>query len=1521
MGILFSPLVLFFVLVALLYIPAIQDFAVREVAKYVSTATDMQVRIERLRLAFLFDLNLKGVQIIDQENDTLLNVDDLLVDLRFSSMLRGEIQVDGLEIRNADVNTKSLITGVGIKGRLGYFFLDSHGVKLPQEMVTLNNVELQDTQVEIALNDSTSEDTASSTVNWRIALENISLARTSMNLRMPDDSMTLDLGVNEATLKGGYLDLGKALYKVRLFSMMADSVCYDLPYEQSVDGLDVNHLDARDIRLSVDSVRFNANSMALSLVLREGHLAEKSGLTVSGLTGNLQMDSTSLRVPNLELRTPDSYLRAQVAMDFSAVALPASGRLSVRLLGELGKQDVFLFAGGLPVDFIRKYPNAPIELRLSADGNMDRLELTSLDARLANAFELKAKGQMSQLLDSVKMAANVDVDLRTRNLDFVKTLVGTEGITFPPLGLKGRLVLEGNKYKADLTLREGEKGKADLKASFDAARMTYYAGLNIENFQLHHFLPNDSLYELSLKAEVKGQGTDMLSRYTRMETDVVLRQLQYGNWNLGGINLQATLERGKGRVTLDSDNPLLLMNARLDALIAKKKIGATLGLDVHQADLYAFQLTSKPFKTAMCLHLDGSSNLKDSHEMQGSISDISLIMGDTVFRPKTLMMQLLARPDTTDVNVEAGDFYLNVNGGGGYETLLRKGQDMIAELNKQLKRRRLDQDTLKGMLPPMTVRMRSGKDNPVCNYLVSQGYSFEKLALDMHSDPGRGLNGGGYVYNIQTGGIQLDTMQMHIFQDSTGIKMDGRVRNGPKNKQFVFDATLAGYLHATGAGLSFVYLDDKKRKGVDLGLHADVLDDGIKVIFSQANPIIAYRKFTINEDNFIFLGDDRRVEANVDLLADDGTGAKVYSTPNEEALQDISVALTQWDLGELTSVIPYAPRITGKLRGDTHLIQTADNLSIMADIAVENMTYEDAPLGNVGLNAVYLPNHDGTHFVDTRMTRNEEEILVLSGAYMTSDTGDEIDADVQLTQFPMSMANGFISGQLARLEGKTNGELKVKGSVDKPVAEGWLDFDKVRVVSPEYSLNLRLADDTIRLHKNKLDFDRLNVYSRGENPLVFDGTVDFSNFEDVRLNLEVKARNFELMNAKRTKEAAAYGRVYVDINTKLTGNLEYMNITGRLGVLGNTDVTYVLKDSPLTVDDQLNELVTFVDFQDSTVTEVERPKPMNMNVAMAVHIDQAAQVHCMLTPDRSSYVNIEGGGELMMTYTPLGELGMEGRYTVLSGDMKYSLPIIPLKTFKITSGSYVDFNGNVLNPTLNIAAVERVRATVTENETPRTVSFDVGLSITQTLENMGLEFTLEAPEDMNVQNQLASMSMEQRGRLAVTMLATGMYLADGNLGGSDGFSTQNALNAFLQSEITNIAGSALKTIDVSVGMENETTAEGNTRTDYSFRFAKRFWGNRVSVIVGGKVSTGEDVENTGQTLIDNVSLEYRLDQSATRYVTLFYDKSYESLLEGEITEMGAGLVLRRKVTRLGELFIFGKRKEKNKEAQPLKEGK
>ena len=64
---------------------------------------------------------------------------------------------------------------------------------------------------------------------------------------------------------------------------------------------------------------------------------------------------------------------------------------------------------------------------------------------------------------------------------------------------------------------------------------------------------------------------------------------------------------------------------------------------------------------------------------------------------------------------------------------------------------------------------------------------------------------------------------------------------------------------------------------------------------------------------------------------------------------------------------------------------------------------------------------------------------------------------------------------------------------------------------------------------------------------------------------------------------------------------------------------------------------------------------------------------------------------------------------------------------------------------------------------------------------------------------------------------------------------------------------------------------------------------------------------TGEVLLQ--MLECRLDNSGTRYVKVFHDKNYESVLEGEIIETGVGIVLRKKMSHLGELFIFRKKKD------------
>ena len=75
--------------------------------------------------------------------------------------------------------------------------------------------------------------------------------------------------------------------------------------------------------------------------------------------------------------------------------------------------------------------------------------------------------------------------------------------------------------------------------------------------------------------------------------------------------------------------------------------------------------------------------------------------------------------------------------------------------------------------------------------------------------------------------------------------------------------------------------------------------------------------------------------------------------------------------------------------------------------------------------------------------------------------------------------------------------------------------------------------------------------------------------------------------------------------------------------------------------------------------------------------------------------------------------------------------------------------------------------------------------------------------------------------------------------------------------------------------------------------AKRLWNDRIRIVIGGSVTTSnERIEDNA--IIDNISIEWRMRPNGSQYLRFFYDKNYESLLEGMIRETGVGYVYRRK---------------------------
>ena len=1507
-----TPIALFLLLAILLYIPPVQNFAVHQVANYLSGNLGMDVRINKVRLAFPLDLAIHHMTAVEK-GDTLLNADRLRLNVKLMPLFEGRADVDGFELYGLVIDTKSYISDTRIKGHAGQLTAAAHGVDWEKELVNLDHARLHDADIYVTLSDTAKKDTTESKAKWNIAVKKVDIERSKVHLQMPGDSMRIYANLGRAALRGGAFDTGRNYYAVKALQLQDCDVNYDIPYIKPVAGIDPNHIAVKRLTLMLDTLSYN-NEGVLRAGLRGLTLHEKCGLDVTRLSGSVYMDTTQLRLPALQLRTPASRIDADVAFDFKAFSAGKGGHCQAMVDASIGYDDIrTLSTGYVDKAYLRALPHRPLAIKGTVSGNIDHLRLPSLTLNMPGVLQASANGYTNYVTKDWRNG-KFNFNLRTKSMAAVRQLMPAslkQSINVPDgLSLRGKAAFNGSRYDADIKAGIG-RGALTAKAKLDVKRETYNVVATAHQLPIASIVRGVPVGPFSGSLRASGSGWDVMSPRASLTADAKVNALSYERYPLGGISVKANMRGGKAVAHFEADNPLLQGNGHIEALLGRHNYEVAVKASLPNLDLKKLGVTADTLYFGTDIDIKATANKAfTAYALSGSIANNHFTTQRMSAMAKDILFDLATSRDTTTANISAGDLRLRLGAKGDIPHLGTHLARFANELQKEAKTYNIDQERLKTFLPVMAFYLDAGRDNPLYNIARMKGYSFSSAYVNLNTDPNVGMTGDARMGALNVGALLLDTIDTHIFQDSTGVQMRGLVKNGKKNPN-PLEVRMRSYVMRSGAGIELSYYDSEGERGVDVGLQAALVDGGLNIHLYPENPVLTYRNFKVNKDNYIFLGKDNSIRADVDLLADDGTGLKIYGEP-KDSVNDLTVSVNQVNLGELSAVLPYMPKLSGMLSGDVHVTDDSQHkqLSAMASLTADNFKYEDMPLGNVGIDAVYLPKTGGEHHASAFISSNGEEVLACNGTYFDRD-GGTFEGDAQLHDFPLQMLNGFMAGTDVALKGIAGGDLRVNGSLDKPVINGSLDLDSAHIYSDVYGFDLRTDERALDIKDSRIIFSDYRLFSTGKEPMVLNGTFDMSDFERMRMDFAMRAKNFELINTRKKAQSMLFGKVYANYVGTLKGTTDNLSLRGKLEVLDRTDVTYILKDSPLSVDDRLHDLVQFTNFKDSTQTaQPEKAVDGGMDITMGISISDAAIFHCNLSDDGQSYVKLEGGGDMTLRMTQQGEMRMTGLFTTNSGEMKYQLPVIPLKTFQIVQGSYVQFTGDVMNPTLNIAAKERTKAVVTEDDKQRSVAFDVGVKITKPLNDMGLEFTIEAPEDLNIQNQLASMSAEQRGKAAVTMMATGMYMTDETMMSGSGFKANNALNAFLQSEIQNIAGAALKTIDINLGVESGTSQTGTSTTDYSFQFAKRFWGNRISVIIGGKVSTGADATNSAESFINNVSVEYRLDQGATRYVKAFYDRDTQDPLEGQLTKTGAGLVLRRKTDKLGELFIFRNKSKK-----------
>lgn len=283
-----TPILLFVILTALLYVPPVQNWVVQKVVAYASEQTGMHVSVDRVSLEFPLDLGVEGFRIVrpaaspSEPGDTIADIGKLVADVQLRPLLGSKVVINALELNNAKVNTSDLVAAARVDGSLGRLSVAGRSIDLGAETVDLSDVELSDADIRVALNDSVPEDTTSTAALWKISVDRIGIERSGVALTMPGDTLRVQAYMGRLAVLQGSFDLGVAEYAVGSIVWDDGTLAYDDLKAGHTEGLDPGHIALSGINISIDSVYYRAPDARLNI--SRWQMKERSGIEVTQLT-------------------------------------------------------------------------------------------------------------------------------------------------------------------------------------------------------------------------------------------------------------------------------------------------------------------------------------------------------------------------------------------------------------------------------------------------------------------------------------------------------------------------------------------------------------------------------------------------------------------------------------------------------------------------------------------------------------------------------------------------------------------------------------------------------------------------------------------------------------------------------------------------------------------------------------------------------------------------------------------------------------------------------------------------------------------------------------------------------------------------------------------------------------------------------------------------------------------------------------------------------------------------------------
>ena len=138
---LLALVLLIIMLIASLYLPPVQRWAVNRLTAYIEEQTGLEVSIGSVHLSPLLDLSLGQVHIAKPPTD-VIDVEHALVDLDLTRLLTLHVGVEAIELSDGSIHTTDLIETLAMDGDIGNLRIVADDIDLRKKTVNVKEASL-----------------------------------------------------------------------------------------------------------------------------------------------------------------------------------------------------------------------------------------------------------------------------------------------------------------------------------------------------------------------------------------------------------------------------------------------------------------------------------------------------------------------------------------------------------------------------------------------------------------------------------------------------------------------------------------------------------------------------------------------------------------------------------------------------------------------------------------------------------------------------------------------------------------------------------------------------------------------------------------------------------------------------------------------------------------------------------------------------------------------------------------------------------------------------------------------------------------------------------------------------------------------------------------------------------------------------------------------------------------------------------------------------------------------------------